>query len=391
MKRIPMKSNVNIPVINHYIVAANRYLFSLPFGKFCLFIYAFVFIQNGVWSVPNVETVRKMSQHLTENVLTPDIQYLYSSFFGLFLGYVTGASKSHNAFLGIHLLSLTIGFFVLAYQIRKKYGDDLARIVILAFAAVPLCNVLTTWLGTSDVFVYIFGTALTIVGQPLLALLFSFLLGLSHFEQSCFIVLILVFWRTVLVDSLEVTRGKTMLICLSMISGVILAKLSLTSYFSLLDFNLVSNRISFAREFPLKTFMDNYFRNAGVTLFSFQNVFWIFVLALCLEAWKNYLRFFICIIATHALLMTVSMIVLDTTRNFTLMAWPSIILMCVIAEKKVLLPMDDMKSLITTVFLLNLIIPKLIVWEGKIHSSVTYFNFLKIIKCFDGNVLTPFR
>jgi hypothetical protein len=137
--------------------------------------------------------------------------------------------------------------------------------------------------------------------------------------------------------------------------------------------------------------MDNYFRNAGVTLFSFQNVFWIFVLALCLEAWKNYLRFFICIIATHALLMTVSMIVLDTTRNFTLMAWPSIILMCVIAEKKVLLPMDDMKSLITTVFLLNLIIPKLIVWEGKIHSSVSYFNFLKIFKCFNVNVLTPFR
>jgi hypothetical protein len=332
-----------------------------------------------------------MSQNVTINVLPPDLQYLYTSFLGLALGWLTGASKSHNAFLGLHLLALTLGYFILAFQIRKKFGDDIARIVILAFASIPLCNVLTTWLGTSDVYIYIFGTALAIASQPILILIFSFLLGISHFEQSCFIVLLLVIWRITLSDTLRNTKKNTAIICLTMLSGVILSKLSLNKYFGTLGFNLVSSRISYVMEFPFKTFIENYFRNIGVTLFSFQNVFWIFIIAMCSEIWKKNLRFTLCIIISHAIVMAVAIIVLDTTRNFTLMIWPSIVIMCIIAAQSDLLSMKDMKNIITFVFLLNILVPKLIVWEGKIHSSVVFYDLLRCVGHFEGNVMTPFR
>jgi len=206
LKQIPNAPCTDFFILDRYVITASRYLFSLPFGKFCTFIYIFIFLQNGIWSVPNVEIVRSMSQNVTINVLPPDLQYLYTSFLGLALGWLTGASKSHNAFLGIHLLFLSFGYFILAFQIRNKFGDNIARMVIMAFASIPLCNVLTTWLGTSDVYVYIFGTALAIASQPILILIFSFLLGISHFEQSCFIVLLLVIWRITLSDTLRNTK-----------------------------------------------------------------------------------------------------------------------------------------------------------------------------------------
>jgi hypothetical protein len=89
--------------------------------------------------------------------------------------------------------------------------------------------------------------------------------------------------------------------------------------------------------------------------------------------------------------MAVAIIVLDTTRNFTLIIWPSVVIMCIVAVKNELLLLDDMKSLITFVFLLNILVPKLIVWEGKIHSSAMYYDFLRCVGCFEGNVMSPFR
>jgi hypothetical protein len=89
--------------------------------------------------------------------------------------------------------------------------------------------------------------------------------------------------------------------------------------------------------------------------------------------------------------MAIAIIVLDTTRNFTLIIWPSVVIMCIVAAKNELMAFDNMKSLISFVFLLNILVPKLIVWEGKIHSSAIYYDLLRCVGCFEGNVMSPFR
>ena len=391
MKQTDTPSSCNSLLWDSYVVAATRSLFSLPFAKFCIFVFIVIVLQNGVWSVPNVEIVRKMSLNLTRNVLPADLQYLYTSFLGLALGWVTGAARSHNAFLALHLVSLCAGYFIIAFQIRKKYGDPTARIVVLVFASIPLSNVLITWLGTSDVYVYIFGTALAIASQPGSILIFSFLLGLSHFEQSCFIVLLLIVWRITEYDAQRKSTIHPAFICMAMVTGVILAKISLKIYFSTLDFNIISSRITYVMNFPLRQFLENYFKNIGVTLFSLQNVLWIFIAAICAELWSKNFKYSLCIIITHLIPMSVALIVLDTTRNFTLIIWPSIVSMLIILAKNELLPLSDMKKMITAVFVLNIIVPKLIVWEGKIHSSVAYYDVLRCLGHFEGTVMTPFR
>src|ERR1039457_4954621 len=91
-----MTANVNNTQLTCWRTRVGYYLFSLPFGRFCTLVFMLILLLNGVWVIPIIGIRRDMSNNLTRNTLIhlPTAQYLYTSFLGLALGYVTGASKS---------------------------------------------------------------------------------------------------------------------------------------------------------------------------------------------------------------------------------------------------------------------------------------------------------
>jgi hypothetical protein len=185
-----------------------------------------------------------------------------------------------------------------------------------------------------------------------------------------------------------------------MIGGVALAKIALNAYFFIFDFNIQNSRISYAFSIPFITLFINFFRNIGVTLFSLQNVFWYFIITVSYIAWKKNRRLLTCVVVSHVACLATCFMVLDTTRDFTLTMWPTIVLMCLVIAKTELLSKDAMIDLSTSVFLASIIVPKLVVWEGHIHSSAFLYDLLILTRklgianladVFSHGMATPFR
>lgn len=352
--------------------------YSMPFGLFLLMALAIMILQNGIWVVPNIDAQRLIASDMTQNMLVsqPKAQYLYSSPLGFFLGWTTGAYRSIRAFAGLHFAVFLSGFLVLAYWLRHRYSDDLARSVVLALICVPLSNVLLTWLGMSDVFTFAFGSALALAQSVPALLLAAFLLGLSHFEQGILIALLMLskIWLLKAPDDRpQFPRA------IAILAGIAGAKILMLAYFSILHFNLECDRISYAMSTPLLVFLAGYFRNLVATLFSFHNAYWFAIFAIVAASRResdSRLLWFLGL--THLIAASVPMVVHDATRVFALLTWPSILATLIYVSQR---PWQcGMRQFTLIAVSLSFLLPKLIVWEGQLHATASLYDLFSLLR-----------
>ena len=364
------------------------WIYDLPLRIFIPCALMFMLIQNGIWVIPNIEVLRSMSSDITRNMLLNDVrgQYLYSSFFGLALGWVTGAYRSTTSFAAMHFAAFIIGTVGLTVFIKHRYGNSLAKVFLIALSCAPISNVILTWLGISDVFTYIFGTILAVsVSIPAL-LIASFLLGIAHMEQGAVIALIMMF-KIGLVDGAPLK--ERMLRISAVAIGIVGAKAFFIIYFGTLHFNLTFTRAAFATPAFAYLFIAGFLRNLSVTVYAFYGAAWILVafsmtLALNLRD-KRYLSF---LFIANVMAAATSAMVYDSTRDFTLIVWPAFVAVLIYISRKA--DAVHLAHAALVAFGCNLIFPKIIVWAGKMQSSALFYDFLFVAeKISHKNLIAP--
>jgi len=352
---------------------------AIPFGQFTSLIFALIVLQNGLWVIPNVETLRLLSTDLSRNMLEnrPGETYLYSSFLGLALAHFAQASQTLFRFVFFHFLCLCVSYLALAWALKRKYGEAVARLVLLAFATLPLSNILCNWLGISDVFVFLFGTGLVICDSLILLAVFSFLLGLAHGEQALLITAGVGFVGGALRHSQKQTTSEIRK-TLVMIGSALGAKLALNGYFASHGFHLQTTRFNYVFK-ALIVVLEDFARNFQAEIFSLYHVGWLFLVPISFLLWKRDRISFWALTLSQMAYLGVTMLVLDETRDFALLSWPLVVLLLTEGVQTKRFRLEELSRLLLPAFFLSLVLPKLIVWEGRIHSTAIFYDFVFLL------------
>ena len=356
--------------IARVLSSLDAWLFGLPFARFCVLVFAVVVLQNGIWIVPIIGRICHLSSDLTRQ-LTQDnryFDYLYNSFLELMVGHWTGAWKSGPVFAGLHLAILCVGLIGLLWGVYRKFGDQTARLFLLAFATVPVSNILLTWLGQPDVYTFIFSTALVLTeGAPLIALL-AFLLGLAHFEQGLVIVSGLAVCKVYsTVRAGRPWRAAAVPVA-ALLGGVFAAHEGLAWYLASHNFHLATTRVSAVTGSPWGDFLSRDARHLGTLIFSLHECYWLVVVGLTLSLWHARRGLALGVVGLQLVFVGITMLTLDETRVFSLLAWPFLVFLL----RPDVVPNEQIRRCVVCAYAGGLLIPRLVVWDGNVHSSALY-------------------
>jgi hypothetical protein len=360
----------------------------VPLRVFIPCALLFMILQNGIWVIPNIEVLRTMSSDITRNMLVNDVrgQYLYSSFFGLALGWLTGLHRTTTTFAAMHFAAFVMCTLGLTWFINRRFGAPAVKLFLIALSCAPLSNIVLNWLGISDVFTYIFGTLIVLtVNLPVLFAV-TFLLGISHMEQGAVIALIVIA-KIAMIDDADL-RSRLRRIG-AVILGIVSAKLFFVCYFHAMQFNLTFTRAAFATPEFAYLFLVGFFRNLPVTVYAFYSTAWVllgFSFAFALKSGDK--RFFYFMLLANGIAAATSAMVYDSTRDFTLIAWPAFVASLLRLHVKA--DVEQLKKATLLAFGASLILPKIIVWAGKMQSSAILYDILFLIEKVTGkNLIAP--
>lgn len=350
---------------------ASRLLFDArPWAVF-LAVLAILVIEQGLWVAPNVGTLLDIARDVFANPLLdrPRAQYQLWSFLGPSLAYALGLNQGVLAFAALHLAVLWLGLAALYAGIGRSRGDFAARAFLIAFASLPLANVLFTWLGFPDVFTFVLSSAAVLaVRRPLVLLPLGFLLGVDHFEQGGLIAaaLTLLWWSDPRTGrSVALRAGAALAI------GLLAGRGALAWHFAAHDMMVTHTRADWWTPGALGRLFRAALSNPLAFLFSTYNVGWLGILAVAASARRG-ARFWVWV-AANAVFLVVAFLNFDSTRVFTLLSWPLVLwlVLAIAAEPRWRAPA---RRVLTAVAVLGVLVPRIIVWEGRLHASTSFYT-----------------
>jgi hypothetical protein len=363
-----------LSVLSAWLDRATNWLFQLGFGKFLSLLMFFAIVRNGLLFVPNIELVRIISLNPSH---CPDMlrqsqgsYYLLTSFLGPILAWALGANRNY-----FHLALMHLGFFVLLfllilYQTRRALGDTFARCVTIAFAVLPISTTVFTWLGNSDTFTCLLGSALLVFRSPIILLIIGLLQGLNHFEQGVFIILFAILAQWIVRSEWKEIRATRQLWA---VAGLLLGRGGLYAWLIWHDFPISYDRLDWVRDLGLPAFY-NVLANTPAIIFSLFNVFWGFVLLLGVVASQKRLAAFLGFLVLFMASLIPASLTLDVTRVFALISWPIVMVFLLWS----LSFNQDSTALVckalTAVLAAGVLIPPLMIWHGRLYSGVLFYT-----------------
>ena len=352
-------------------------LFAWPFWLLALLVLGANVLTQGVWTVPNLDVVYLMARDVTRDPYPGSImQFLFSSYLMPLVAYGVGLNKSPAQYFVLCSLVLLIGLALGFGSLRRRFGDETARIVLLLFGATPLINVLLTWIGYGDPLTVALPMLLLALPSPVLRLVLSALLAVAHFEQGCVIV-ILICALLPFVDADQSPRTRWLGMA-AMIAGLAAGRIAMDLYFQLHHFQIENTRSSLVFEkVGILRFLSDTARYPLVLLFSVLNVAWLAWLIIVVGSWRADRRLFMVLVVGLGVCLGATVVTLDQTRVAAILTWP-LVMGAVIVAARDLEGRALLRKLAVACFLLGLVVPRVIVWEGKIHTSSASFTAMLI-------------
>ena len=352
-------------------------LFAWPFWLLALLVLGANILTQGVWMVPNLDVVYLMARDVTRDPYPGSImQFLFSSYLMPLLAYGVGLNKSPAQYFVLCSLVLLIGLALGFGSLRRRFGDETARTVMLLFGATPLINVLLTWIGYGDPLTVALPMLLLALPSPVLRLVISFLLAIAHFEQG--VVIVAAICALLPFVDADQTPHRRWLSVAVMIAGLALGRIAMELYFQMHHFRIENTRstLVFAKVGVLR-FLSDTARYPLVLLFSVMNVTWLAWLLIVVGSWRGDRRLFFVLVIGLGLCLGATVVTLDQTRVASILTWPLVVGAVIVAARD-----SDgralLKKLAVACFLLGLVVPRVIVWEGKIHTSSASFTAMLI-------------
>jgi hypothetical protein len=262
-------------------------LFAWPFWLLAMLVLGANILTQGVWMVPNLDHVSLMARDVTQNPYPNSVmQFLFSSYLMPLIAYLVGLNRTPAEYFTLCALVLLVGMALGAGSLRRRFGDETARLVMLLFGATPLINVMLTWIGYGDPLTFTLTTLLLALPAPAVRALVGALLAVAHFEQGCFIIVLLC-GLLPFVDADLRSRTRWLGMAL-MIAGFIAGKIAIDLYFQIHNFQITTTRstLVFDKVGPLRLLSDTA-RYPLVLLFSVLNVTWAAWLLVVLGSWRG--------------------------------------------------------------------------------------------------------
>jgi hypothetical protein len=357
--------------IAHTFDRLAAWLFELPLWRLSLLVVAANVVTQGVWMVPNLATVQLMAGDLTRNPLPdPEAHFLLSSYLMPVLARLSGLYGSPAAYFAFCALTLAIGGAIALFAIRRRFGESSARLAILVLGATPLLNVLLTWIGYPDPLTVILATLLLCWPTVIARAAVGALLAVSHFEQG----LVIAGLTCLLAPHVDADRGFSWRTLAGLAAGFVAGKLALTLHFHIHDIEIQTTRVSMTAKM-LPRILDDTLRWPLTLLFSILNVAWAAWGVIMAASARERPGFFRASSLGMIGCLCVSALVLDQTRVGAILTWPLVLAALVIATRSAgsIMPL---RRLAVGCFLLALVIPRTIVWEGHIHTSTSAFSLM---------------
>jgi hypothetical protein len=375
------------------------WLFGISFGKFVALVLIFAILRNGLFFVPNIQVVWRISQEPTlpeggraRTVLQKyaDPQYLLTSYVGPLLAWKLHATGHYVTFALLHLAVLVLFFPFIMWQAHRRFGDSFARYFGIAFAVLPVSTTVFTWLGNSDVFTFLLASTIFLGTCPsargrlnLVVELFfgillfpaGFLLGVNHFEQGVFLVAFTTLAQWIVSGPVAI-RPPWRIVWAGL--GLLFGKWWLHHWFAQHDIHLSYDRFYWVTKTGLSGFAQLFLVNLHPLLFSLFNVFWGAVLLLGVVIATKYSGRLMCLAFLFFLALASASVTLDTTRVYALLSWPVVLAFILLAFNVDAAYNPTNRKIMTAMLAFGLVVPPLMVWQGTIQSSVL-FRTLKLI------------
>lgn len=331
-------------------------LFRLPLWALGGLLLAMSALKNGIWHTPNLVVFLEIVRHFPEPPPPGPGAYLLSSPLGAAV-----ASALHLdgalAFVLLHLGVVLVSSFGVVLLVRRRFGDLAARVTLVALFCSPLSNLLLTWLGQPDAFTFASASALVVLRSPLLLLAAAAVLGVNHFEQGVFIVLAAAALRV------KEERRNAVAVAGAMVLGLVAGRLALLAYHHRYAITSGGVRWDVATTLGLSFFFAGFAKNFPAWLFSIFNALWVFLTAVYLRHRRELLVPLGVLVA----FVLPALVSFDQTRVYALVTWPVVLWTVLWAcrnEEEALI-----RRLATIAVLLGLLLPRVMVWEGRIYTS----------------------
>lgn len=140
-------------------------------------------------------------------------------------------------------------------------------------------------------------------------------------------------------------------------------------------------------------------KKVDVLLFSLFGSFWLFVGVFLVRAWRENRKLFLQMGEAFAAFALISFLVMEETRVFSLLSWP-ILMRVLVSPCDTVFSENERLKWGSLCFIIGLLLPTLIVWEGHAHSSallsdvlvaMDYFGIRSLRMVHDNWQLMPFR
>lgn len=332
-------------------------LFRLPLWGLGLLLTVVAVAKNGIWYNPALDAFLEISRQFPEPPNLGPGAYLLSSPLGPAIAWLLHLDGA-LAFVVLHLAVLLASAGGLVLLVRRRFGVLAAQVTMVALFCSPLSNLLLTWLGQPDPFTFAGASGLVVLQSPVGLFVAALMLGVNHFEQGVFMVLAAFVLR--LKDD-----GRRALFRIGAIGvGICAGKLALQAYHHRYGITSGGDRLAYATTASgFRRFFDLFAMNFPTWLFSVFNAMWLFLAAVYLRHRRELL------VALGLLVLFVipAVLALDETRVYALITWPVVlwvVLWICCNEDEMLV-----RRLATVTLLLGVLLPRVIVWEGRTYTS----------------------
>ncbi len=329
------------------------------------FVFFGLVAQCGLWVVPgNFAFQRMMAMNLHVNPKPGSrAEYLLTSILVPGIAHVLGLGSS---FLGVARLASLLGIVGTGAIIVRWLEPRIARAVLLTVAATPVAGVAVMWIGMTDAIVIMLITGLLLTPRAWKGFLFALLAGLAHREQAMVAV---VAWVVLvsLVHPNEDRKAGLRRVGFGIV-GYLSAYGVVELYLSQLRPHRSNSRSSYIGLIGGNALANNALRNLQVVLLSGFGVGIIVIAAVF--GGLHVTRRFAClrIVSVFVGAIAVGCFTPDVTRVIGILSWQAIITTVVVGMRTEGLR-ELVKKRARQAAILGFVLPRLVLWEGVIHTT----------------------
>lgn len=208
---------------------------------------------------------------------------------------------------------------MLGFYLGKQYGWRLAMVALCALVLHPVVMTLYTWRILPDVYSFLTAAVLLFVRNPTSLFIVAILGSLNHFPQMIPIVFFISLLR-----SYELYREGhfDVRLPLAMFLGILTGKALLLLYLNHFGIEMHTGHFAVTREIGLSAFTVLNLRNPIMSILSLNHTLWALILMIVGFSYtRDRIYALLFGLAIFAALIP-AYISLDTTRIYSLIAWP---------------------------------------------------------------------